>query len=44
MVLGVGPGIRVLNFGGDRRRLEAVLGGGKFGTFHCNQCDCLREG
>jgi len=25
-------------------REGAVLGGGKFGTFHCNQWDCLREG
>jgi len=36
-------GIGVLNFGGNRRREEAVLGGGKFGTFHCNQWDYLRE-
>jgi len=40
----VGPGIGVLNFGGNHRREGAVLGGRKFGTFHCNQWDCLREG
>jgi len=44
MVVGVGPGIGVLNFGGIRPREGAVLGKEKFGTFHCNQWDCLREG
>ena len=40
----VRPGIGVLNFGGNCRREGTVLGEGKFGTFHCNQWDCLREG
>jgi len=44
IMVGLGPGIGVLNFGGHRRRRRAVLGGGKFGTFHCNHWDCLREG
>jgi len=44
MVVGVGPGIGVLNFSGDHRREEAVLGGGRFGTFQCDQWDYLREG
>ena len=42
MVVGVGPGIGVLNFGGDRRRGRGSFGGGKSGTFHCNQWDCVR--
>ena len=44
VVVGVGRGISVLNFGGDRRWEKAVLGGEMFGTFHCNQWDCLPEG
>jgi len=40
----VGSGIGVLNFGGDRRMEVAVLGGGMFVTFHCNQWECLCEG
>jgi len=40
----VGPGIGTLNFGGNHRREGAVLGKGKFGTFRCNQWDCLYEG
>jgi len=39
----VGPGIGVLNFGGDRRKGKGSFGRGKFGTFHCNQRNCLRE-
>jgi len=42
MVVGVEPGIGVLNFGGDRRRGRGSFGGGKSGTFHCNQWDCVR--
>ena len=44
MVVGVGPGIGMLNFGGNHRREGAVLEKKKIGTFHCNQWDCLREG
>ena len=40
----VGPGIGVLNFGGNRRRGRGSFGRGKFGNFHCNQWDCLGEG
>ena len=37
MVVGVGPGIGVLNFSGDRRRERGSFGRGKFGTFQCDQ-------
>jgi len=43
MVRGVGLGMGVLDFGGDRRRGMGSFGG-KFGVFHCNQwglCDAL---
>jgi len=33
MVGGLGPGIGLLNCGGDRRREGAVLAGEKFGTY-----------
>jgi len=36
--------IGVLNFGGNRRRGRGIFSRGMFGTFHCNQWDCLREG
>jgi len=40
----VGLCIGVLDFGSDRRRGRNSFGRGKFGTFHWNQWDCLREG
>ena len=43
MVSGVGRGMGVLDFGGDRRRGRDRFGG-EFGASHCNQwgiCDAL---
>ena len=37
MVSGVGLGMGVLDFGGDRRREGVVFGGSEFGASHCNQ-------
>jgi len=39
-----GPGIGVLNSGGNRRRGGGSFERGKVWDFHCNQRDCLREG
>jgi len=46
MVVGVGPIIAVLNFGGNRRKESGSYRRENFGTFHCNhvQWDCLHEG
>ena len=43
LVVGVGLGIGVLNFG-NRQREMGSFWRGKFGTSHCNQWDCLHEG
>ena len=44
VVVGVGVCIGVLDFDGHRRRGMGSFVRGKFGTFHCNQWDCLRDG
>jgi len=37
VVSGVGLGMGVLDFGGDRRRGRGSFGGGEFVAPHCNQ-------
>jgi len=37
VVSGVGLGMGILDFGGDRRRGRDSLGGGEFAASHCNQ-------
>ena len=45
MVVEVGPGIGVLNFGGNRRREGAVLGGESLGlSIVTNGIICVRGG